>query len=592
MNQAKQTTLLVVDDDESSRRLLEAMLAAENYAVRCAASGEDALASVAEQLPDLLLLDIMMPGLDGFEVARRIKADARSRSIPIILVTSLEDRESRIKGLQAGADEFLTKPVDRAELQVRVRNLLKVKEYQDFLANHNRILEEQVAVRTSELHENEERFRLIAETITEVFWMADAHIGKMFYISPAYERIWGRSLQSLYENPRSFIETIHPDDRARVLAVLGLQKTGQPFGHEYRVIRPDGTLRWIWDRGFPIHEPTGEILRYVGIAQDITGRKQAEQAGRASQKLLEAIVENVPVMVFLKRASDLRFELFNRAGEELLGYSRSDLLGKGNYDFWPKEQADWFTAADRNVLESKEATEIPEEPIQTASGETRYLRTWKIALRDEDGEPAHLLGISVDITERKQAEENIRALAFYDTLTQLPNRRLLNDRLDQVLAASKRSGHYGALLFMDLDNFKPLNDAHGHGVGDLLLMEVAHRLTGCVREVDTVARFGGDEFVVVLSELDADKTESTAQAGVIAEKIRATLAEPYVLTIQPEGKAETITVGHHCTSSIGVVLFINHKGSPEDILRWADMAMYQAKEAGRNLIRFYDSTVE
>ena len=155
------------------------------------------------------------------------------------------------------------------------------------------------------------------------------------------------------------------------------------------------------------------------------------------------------------------------------------------------------------------------------------------------------------------------------------------------MAASKRSGRYGALMFLDLDNFKPLNDTHGHDVGDLLLIEVARRITGCIREVDTVARFGGDEYVVMLSELDVDKAASAAQAEFVAEKIRTTLAEPYVLTIRQDGNVET-TVEHRCTSSIGVVLFINHEASPEDILKWADMAMYQAKEGGRNRIRFLD----
>ena len=207
---------------------------------------------------------------------------------------------------------------------------------------------------------------------------------------------------------------------------------------------------------------------------------------------------------------------------------------------------------------------------------------------DGDGKIRHFVAIMRDITERKQAEEQIRTLAFYDTLTQLPNRRLLDDRLGQTMAASKRSGRYGALMFLDLDNFKPLNDTYGHGVGDLLLIEVAHRLTSCVRETDTVARFGGDEFVVILSELDTDKAESNVQAAIVAEKIRATLAEPYLLTFKQEGDTE-IAVEHHCTSSIGVALFINHKARPEDVLKWADMAMYQAKEGGRNLIRFFDS---
>jgi diguanylate cyclase (GGDEF)-like protein len=168
--------------------------------------------------------------------------------------------------------------------------------------------------------------------------------------------------------------------------------------------------------------------------------------------------------------------------------------------------------------------------------------------------------IYTDITERKQMEDQVRQLAFYDTLTELPNRRLLDDRLSQTMAASKRSGCHGALMFLDLDNFKPLNDTHGHEAGDLLLIEAAARLKSCVRETDTVARFGGDEFVVMLSDLNADKTESTSQAGMVAENIRFTLSAPYLLTIKHEGKADT-TVEHHCTASIGVALFINHEDS-------------------------------
>ena len=187
-----------------------------------------------------------------------------------------------------------------------------------------------------------------------------------------------------------------------------------------------------------------------------------------------------------------------------------------------------------------------------------------------------------------QQREQVRQLAFYDALTGLPNRRMLNDRVDQAMATSKRSGLYGTLMFLDLDNFKPLNDKHGHGVGDLLLIEVAKRLTDCVREVDTVARIGGDEFVVMLSELDADKAKSAAQAAGVAEKVRLSLAEPYRLTIAHPGES-IATVEHHCTASIGVVLFINHDASQTDLMKWADAAMYQAKEAGRNVFRFYES---
>jgi diguanylate cyclase (GGDEF)-like protein len=158
--------------------------------------------------------------------------------------------------------------------------------------------------------------------------------------------------------------------------------------------------------------------------------------------------------------------------------------------------------------------------------------------------------------------------------------------MNQAMAASTRSACYGALMFIDLDNFKPLNDAHGHWVGDLLLIEVANRLLACVRQVDTVARFGGDEFVVLLGDLDRDKGESTSQARAVAEKIRVSLAMPYFLTVREMGPVMPV-IEHHCSACIGVVVFINHEGSAEDTLRWADSAMYQAKGKGRNLIQFY-----
>ena len=156
------------------------------------------------------------------------------------------------------------------------------------------------------------------------------------------------------------------------------------------------------------------------------------------------------------------------------------------------------------------------------------------------------------------------------------------------MATSKRSGRYGALMLLDLDKFKLLNDTHGHAMGDLLLQEVGRRISSCLREMDTVARLGGDEFVLVLCDLDKDEARSTLQTSIVAEKIHTILAAPYELKFQRENNMEA-TIEYQCTASIGVVLFINHEASREDILKQADLAMYQAKAAGRNSIRFYDS---
>lgn len=183
-----------------------------------------------------------------------------------------------------------------------------------------------------------------------------------------------------------------------------------------------------------------------------------------------------------------------------------------------------------------------------------------------------------------EATAQLRQLAFYDTLTGLPNRRLLNDRLNQVLAASRRSGRYAAVMFMDMDKFKPLNDRYGHSMGDLLLSEAARRIERCLRETDTVARFGGDEFVVLLNELDVDRERSAQQAQVVAEKIRATLSAPYHLQQQLAGQSPQ-TITHECTVSIGMLLFLGQQADAEQVLAHADAAMYEAKENGDE-IRF------
>jgi diguanylate cyclase (GGDEF)-like protein len=219
------------------------------------------------------------------------------------------------------------------------------------------------------------------------------------------------------------------------------------------------------------------------------------------------------------------------------------------------------------------------------NGEIKWLHVVSHFTFDAQGKPLAARGTNQDITLARHLEEEIRQLAFYDPLTNLPNRRLLNDRLGQIMSASKRSGLHGALMFIDLDNFKRLNDTHGHKVGDLLLIEAAARLKNCVRGMDSVARFGGDEFVVILSELGGDKTESTAQANHIAENILAALSEPYLLSVSPESAVVT----HRCTASIGVAVFIDHEDSQDNILKWADAAMYQAKKLGRNQLQFYEA---
>ena len=208
------------------------------------------------------------------------------------------------------------------------------------------------------------------------------------------------------------------------------------------------------------------------------------------------------------------------------------------------------------------------------------------AVRDDQNQMTHYVALFSDITERKASEAQVWQLAFYDPLTQLPNRRLLNDRLAQAMAQSERNGQYGAVMFLDMDNFKPLNDEHGHGAGDLLLVEVAQRLKCAVRGMDTVARMGGDEFVVLLSELGENLEAARLQALSVAEKMRAALAEPYCLHLpQPTQDAEVLE--HNCTASVGVALYWQQTVGADQLLQWADAAMYQAKALGRNRVQLH-----
>lgn len=239
------------------------------------------------------------------------------------------------------------------------------------------------------------------------------------------------------------------------------------------------------------------------------------------------------------------------------------------------------------LLERAYAGETCHFEFNVREVEGRVLKSCFVPIRNSEGAVKNIMGITEDITERKKVDELIRTLAFNDALTHLPNRRLLHDRLKQAMVASTRSGLYGAIMFLDLDNFKPLNDQHGHETGDLLLIEVARRLTNCVREVDTVARIGGDEFVVMLQELDVDMYLSASHAGNVSEKIRVELAKPYLLRQEKEDNTK-LTVQHQCTASIGVKLFVNHEISQEEVIKYADIAMYQAKEQGRNRVVISD----
>ncbi|HEY5994040.1 MAG TPA: diguanylate cyclase [Gallionellaceae bacterium] len=320
------------------------------------------------------------------------------------------------------------------------------------------------------------------------------------------------------------------------------------------------------------------------LGRQLAERKQVENALVAQEEYFRMIAENVEDFIAVLDLEGRR--LYNSPSYSRIFGNANHMKGTDSFAEIHPDDRERVRQIFRDTVQSGIGLRT-EFRFVLANGEIRNMESSGGLIKNSQGEASRVVVVSHDITERKAAEQEINKLAFYDTLTNLPNRRLEGDRQAQAMAASARTGRYGAVIFLDLDNFKPLNDTHGHGAGDQLLIEVAHRLSRCVREVDTVARFGGDEFVIVLSELHEEKKESTTEARRVAEKIRVALAEPYLLKLKGENEAER-SVEYRCTSSIGVALFKDHKASAEDILKWADIAMYHAKAAGRNQICFYD----
>lgn len=339
----------------------------------------------------------------------------------------------------------------------------------------------------------------------------------------------------------------------------GLRANGEEFPFEASISRVKASEKSI----------------YTAILRDTTRRKQVE----AELRIAAAAFESQEGML-ITDANGVILRV-NQAFTESTGYTADEAVGQT-----PRllKSGHHSAAFYRAMWETINLTGTWQGEIWDRRKNGEIYPKWLTitAVKGDGGVVTHYVGSHIDITERKAAEEEVKLLAFYDPLTRLPNRRLLLDRLRQALASSVRSGRKGALLFIDMDNFKTLNDTLGHDIGDQLLQHVARRLESCVREGDTVARLGGDEFVVMLEDLNEKNIEAAAQTEVVGEKIFASLNRPYQLAMHE----------HHSTPSIGVTLFSGQQQTVDELLKQADIAMYQAKKAGRNALRFFDPQMQ
>jgi diguanylate cyclase (GGDEF)-like protein/PAS domain S-box-containing protein len=298
---------------------------------------------------------------------------------------------------------------------------------------------------------------------------------------------------------------------------------------------------------------------------------------------LQALLGAIPDPLWLKDVDGV-YLACNKAFERLYGAQEADIIGKTDFNFAGRELAGFIRNCDKAAMAEGRPT-MNEEWLTFASDSYRGLfETTRAPTYTSNGAISGLIGIAHDITARKTAEEEIKNLAFFDPLTHLANRRLILERIEKAIAANGRSGQNGALLYIDLDNFKTLNDTYGHDSGDALLQQVAERLLSAVRQSDSVARLGGDEFLVMLENLDKDLHAAGIKAEMVAENILRALGQPYQLA----------TANYHCTSSIGITMFANEQGedSVDDLMKRADLAMYQAKSAGRNAVHFFDPEMQ
>lgn len=436
--------------------------------------------------------------------------------------------------------------------------------------------ESQLALQESEsnLLGLSEKLTTLIETIPDAIFLKD-DASRLLIANESTKQLFKLHDLSWQGKTQSQLVAIHPQLQEIYEKCLtddeSVWSTNNLLVTEESVVDGDGNFHEFEIRKAPLFNDNGERKGLVVIVRDITERWLAERELRIAATAIES---QEGIMVTDDKNRILRV---NRAFTRLTGYSPTEVIGKtpailksGRHDkaFY---QAMW----EKLIPEKHWQGEVWD---RRKSGEI-YPKWLTInAVTDPAGRVTHYVAAFTDLSEHKDAQAAIYRLAFYDPLTDLPNRRLLGDRVTQAMTVSARNQIYCAILLIDLDNFKALNDTKGHGIGDLLLIEVAKRLKTCVRQGDTVARLGGDEFVIMLENLDANQETAAAQAERVGEKIIQALTQSYLL----DGKE------HHSSASIGINLFSGSHSTSEEVIKHADTAMYEAKHAGRNTLRFFD----
>lgn len=562
----------IVDDQAINLKILErfARRVEPDITVYGFSSAIEALDFVARETPDLVVTDFVMPMLSGEEFIRRCRQLPQTQDVPIIVVTAYEDREYRYRALEAGASDFLLSPVDGQEFCTRARNLLALRQYQLALKSRASLLETELAANerlyAENLRRSEEQLRRVVNTVPALIRATDRQ-GRILFLNTQHEQ---------------FFELGDGQVRgARKMDVFGegyggkhlqldrqVLDSGQAVGVEETLSDRRGLPRVLLTTKAPLLDGAGRVEQIVTVSLDITERKQGEQAVRESEERFRSLVEGSVLGIVIERDGKPIFA--NRTYARIFGYdSPEEILALPSLKVLggsPERGAQQPAAASAATGSS----EPQEFKCVRKDGTTIWIEiqtqevNWK-------GEPA-LQSTVADVSLRKAYEQRLRRQADFDELTGLPNRTLALDRLRSAVVGAVRHHHRGGVLFLDLDQFKKINDTWGHATGDQLLKMAADRIRSCVREEDTVARLGGDEFTVILPNIG-----SPAHTEPVIHKILAAFSSPFVLDLHEA----------FVTASIGISIFPDDSEDPATLMQNADAAMYRAKELGRNTFQYF-----
>jgi diguanylate cyclase (GGDEF)-like protein/PAS domain S-box-containing protein len=441
----------------------------------------------------------------------------------------------------------------------------------------------ETANRFAELSQAEVRYRSLVEQIPAVTYVDAAFTGEPIYTSPQLETLFGVPVSEWLDGEDGWSRRVHPDDRQLAVSIHGeAVRTGRPCQHEYRLIDVSGNARWVRDEAHTTTDADGAPVVH-GVIYDITDRKLAEQRYREAEVRFRTLVEQLPLAIYIDALDEAGTSIYNSPqNAEITGYSHEQWVTE------PDLFARIVHPDDRGrVLGGFDAARVGGLPfsadyrIVRPDGSHVWVHDESVIVRDDAGTPLYRQGYLLEITGLKQAEERLSHLAYHDPLTNLPNRAMFHEHLDVALARAERSGQGVAVLFVDLDDFKLVNDSFGHGAGDELLCEVARRLRLATRTSDVVARQGGDEFLILVADLDVGSDQEEMDIGevsrLVAEQLREALAAPFQV-------ADTEI---YCSGSVGISMYPLDASDAESLLKHADIAMYRAKDSGRDAAQVY-----